>query len=714
MYTLIYRMTFTTQEGQLVIIHVSDTTTATTSTPSFHDLSLVECEKKIVSDGDSRYGVKSTRLEFSFMSTSTVSLKTFATGDDGRWLVEMFFTDLTQLKFTGFLVMDDLREKYLLPGVFSCELTATDNLGLLRDTPLTKPDGTNPRGYFTWIEYISWALQKTGLQLPIRTIYNLFPEGYNPVSHQTFSVSYLHAKTFESDINISVDCHAAINKLIKGCVLVQHDGAWWILRMDEMNGTSYIYASFSYDGVFIANGGATMLKNIGLAETIKITGDGADVLPERRKLFVQERFSFQFPREIIDNYDFSRGVTYLSPIVVGLGLFIKSYANLGAFPTTGEFDITYKANDTGLYYKWAPGYVLKSTVPFGKAYVFDDWTLEKVGGGSPTISAYIAKIYDPEEIQRYAVLSGGGGSHRVKSNKAPLSRNDKINFSIDRRLNSNQSGAGSATEDFAAVRLMGEDGTYWNLTNVASGSERVGQWIQSNASFSTNQRFIRTTYNINDTDETKWMSLSVESEPLPVNGDVEVSFYQSTVFGTAVETHFSNMHFDVIFYVNGSYQKYSGFSYKVSQAGNLRAKIEDTIEIADTPKKLLLGTIFTDSSGVKIPTSTWYNANAGTSGELGLAPWGKYQAFAEWNQNNRIMRRIEGNLFHYRITFGIPSILHLYRFTDPSEHTDNKYFCMVSCSQNLVSDEWSGVFYEVYDSSIGKLFSSTYEFKYLT
>jgi hypothetical protein len=713
MFTLIYRMQFTTQEGQLVIIHVSDTTSGTTSSPLYTDLQLIECERKIVSDGDSKYGIKSTRMEFSFMSTPTVSLQTFVSGDDGRWLVEMFFTDLTQLKFTGFLVMDDLREKYLLPGVFSCELTATDNLGLLRDTPLTKPDGTNPRGYFKWIEYISWALQKTGLQLPINTVYNLFPEGYTS-SSQPFSILELQAKTFENDINTSVDCYAAINKIIKGCVLVQHDGQWWILRVDEMNGSAYNYYSYSYLGVFISINSVTLSKNIGLAETIKITGDGADVLPERRKLFVQERFDLRFPREIVDNYDFSRGITYLSPIVVDLSLFIKAYANLAAFPATGEFDVTYKANDTGLYYKWNGAYVLKSTPPFGKAYVFEDWTLEKVGGGSPTISSYIAKIYDPEEIQRYAVLSGGGGLHRVKANKVSISRDDKISFSIDRRLNSDQSGAGTFTEDVAAIRLMGEDGTYWNLTNTASGSERVGQWIQSNSAFSINQKFIRTQYNPNSTDETKWMSLSVESEPLPTNGEVEVSLYQSTVFGTTVETHFSNMRLDVTFYINGSYQKYSGFSYKVSQSGNLRAKIEDTIEIADSPKKLLLGTIFTDSSGTKIPTTRWYNANAGTTGELGFAPWGKYQAFAEWNQDNRIMRRIEGNLFHYGITFGLPSILHLYRFTDPSQHSDNKYFCMISCSQNLVSDEWSGVFDEVYDTVIGKLYSSTYEFKYLT
>src|SRR6185436_14818670 len=72
----------------------------------------------------------------------------------------------------GFLVLSDMFEDFMcVPNVVT--LLATDNLGSIKEVPLTDFDGNVPKGYNTIADYLAWALSKTGLLLDLKAAFNI-------------------------------------------------------------------------------------------------------------------------------------------------------------------------------------------------------------------------------------------------------------------------------------------------------------------------------------------------------------------------------------------------------------------------------------------------------------------------------------------------------------------------------------------------------------
>jgi hypothetical protein len=709
-----YQLLFQNKEGQNVTINIADTESAI-GTPTFIPLTCTSAELIVVNDSEDKFStIKGKRLEFSFKSTASHHLSVFVDPTDNKWLVEGFL-NATQI-FSGWLVTDATREAFLPPETYIVSLTASDNLGLLKDLPLTKPDGTNPRGRFRLIDYVSWCLKKTGFNLPINIVNNLKP--LELTTEHSFDKVYLNAKTFEQDINESEDCYTVLEKILTGSFLTQENNQWWIIRVDEMNGGVYNVTSYDADGVLTSTTTTTLTKNIGITDSIKFINKDAEVMPERPVLHDKLTYRLEFPREIVDNIDFNRGTVWLSPVVVDMGFYIKAYANLGSFPGTGEFDTVYKANDTSLFYKWTGVTYLNITgaeAPQGFAYTLEDWTLERQSG-SVSLSAYVIKIRQfGDEKARYVEMSSGPSLHWIRSNRVPVGRFDKFTFSVDRRINTNATGSGQTIDFFAQIRLYGEDGTYWTITNYQFGANPPGSWVQSNSTFTSNNRYVAAQYVRNDVNESDWMAASVDANPLPVNGELEILLLQHTINGTSFLTQFSNLQFQYIPYINGSYQKYNSLYNKVSQVISTKNKKEDQVYLSDRIKPLFKGGLELKTAGGQYHAiSGWYNGNAGTTGELAIASFGKYQAFEYWNQNRRIIRKFQGSLKGLDSSTQLPGLLHQYILTAPTEHTTNKIFMLLSYSQNLDTCQWTGIFGEVYDSIEDKLYTSTHELKFIT
>jgi hypothetical protein len=698
-----YQLLFQNKESQTVTINISDTTSGADPSPTYIPLTCAGAELITVNDTEDKLSrIEGKRIEFYFLSSASHHLSLFVDQTDNKWLVEVFVA--ANAVFSGWLVTDETKENFLPRGTYLVKLTASDNLGLLKDLPLTKPDGTNPRGRWRLADYISWCFKKTGLSLPINIVYNLKPS--NLTTESAHDKVYLQAKTFEQDFNECEDCYEALDKITKACFVTQENNAWWIVRVDEMNTSGYNIFNFDTDGVLTGTTTTSFLKNIGKANSIKLIAKDAEVTLERPVLYDKLTYKFETPKEIIDNQDFSRGITFMSPVAVDMHLHIHFYANLGAFPGTGEFQETYRANDTGIYYKWT-GTTYQAIsgieVPTGSAYAFDDWTVSRIGPGSISMTPYIAKIAQfGNEKARYLVLpsSGTSAQHIVTSNPVPLGKFDKFTFSVDRRLGTDISGTVPATEFAVKILLAGENGTTYTIKPDGTWATGSGQ--------------ILTVFNPSNSDETEWRSISVDAAPVPVNGDLSISLYQ-TIFYVSYATHYSNLQFNYSPFINGSYQKYTGLHHKVSQNISTKNKLEEQIYLHDRIRPIFKGGLELKTAGGQYyATSLWYNGNAGTSGELSLASFGKYEAFEYWNQNRRIIRKFQGTLKGLDSATQLPGLLHQYTFAAPTEHSTDKTFVLLSYSQNLDTCEWTGVFAEVYDDNEGKLYTSDYELKFIT
>jgi hypothetical protein len=103
-----------------------------------------------------------------------------------------------------------------------------------------------------------------------------------------------------------------------------------------------------------------------------------------------------------------------------------------------------------------------------------------------------------------------------------------------------------------------------------------------------------------------------------------------------------------------------------------------------------------------------------------IKPYGQIQSEAVWNQFNRVFSIFEGTidgLDTYVLDsldrYDLPDLMHSYFLMDNHPATNNKKFKLLHFDQDPDLCEWNGVFIEVLDSTIPKVYTG-HSFKYLS
>jgi hypothetical protein len=103
-----------------------------------------------------------------------------------------------------------------------------------------------------------------------------------------------------------------------------------------------------------------------------------------------------------------------------------------------------------------------------------------------------------------------------------------------------------------------------------------------------------------------------------------------------------------------------------------------------------------------------------------IKPYGQIQSEAVWNQFNRVFSIFEGTidgLDTYVLDsldrYDLPDLMHSYFLMDNHPATNNKKFKLLHFDQDPDLCEWNGVFIEVLDSTIPKVYTG-HSFKFLS
>ena len=193
-YGLIYRSEWMMMDDtNIVRVDISDTDTITDDPPTIVDMipSGNPLTISIIDNDKNKYkAIKSRQAKIEVLTSNALGFETFADAADNKYRVDIYLNPDTDNKtlFFGFLSLADNQEDFL-PDPNILVLTATDHLGMLKDIPLTTAGGINPTGKSKMIDYISWALRKTGFVNPIYVVNNL-RHGMSTLTHySTFSFS---------------------------------------------------------------------------------------------------------------------------------------------------------------------------------------------------------------------------------------------------------------------------------------------------------------------------------------------------------------------------------------------------------------------------------------------------------------------------------------------------------------------------------------------
>jgi len=721
--------------------------------------------------------IKALQLVKKFHSEAGLNMNTFASGSDNRWSVHNYIGDATQTVFKGFLVLDDMSERFMFDPN-EVVLTANDGLGLLKDIPLTDFDGRNPSSYNRIIDYIAWCLSKTGLQLQINCAFNIKNKGLigdiripGIGAQHFFEVNYLDAKTFENTAGTCINCYQVLEYILgEEAEIFQAKGMWWIVRKDEReHPTRGLYIStFDSYGTFIENLGERVYnKIIQKEEKVFFSKEETNVVPSRPLKSVELDFDYEIPLEIPDNVDFIRGS------------------------------------------------VIDDSDPLTKTYQIDDWDLVRWNAGTITSNAYIKRVFNVAnyEIEKYVVITPSTSFETatfLRSKPIYVGIKDRLNISVDFRFSTDISGGSDIFFFIIEPYLIDDNGKYWQLLNINRGNGY--EW--SGPFTSLTQSVIEEHWIPNDIDDSKWRNISYAIDEMPANGRLYVGLMQpnqhSTSFDNLLEIHYSNLSVEYHPFINGSYTKFKGQSQTVTQDGNYKAKRKKPVYISDSPKRLFKGSLhqvliynniitasvqFTSGSisGIGISSMlgnkkylfypyqriliqgssgsngffvvkdviyvnpgdytavSFYTYGATvTNGEIAtvtiseasfklsdpfynaalypagypdityLHPYSEIQVFDVWNQFKNDMRvfqlTAQGIDLGYGDAYGYNdscNILHKYFLNDVTENTVNRIFSLLWFDQNFRNQEWTGLLRETFNFTRDKNYTGRV-FKYET
>lgn len=574
-------------------------------------------------EDDPKKAIKGSSLKISIINDGTISLESFYSNEEDEFIVEFYNDTLEQLLFKGYIIQEDCNE-ILIDFNHEILISATDSLGILKDINLydaslkigtistniglsmssasaggqyvitvntsfaypyttIKPNsiitvggGTFYDGNYTVIEtqpivggfYIKVkencgnnapalsnltftiptditgvislnelfkvCILSTGLNLDYTYVWStIIPKTKNYWLNDT----YIDARTFLNN-DVYESCYDVLDKILSRfkATLFQSYGYWQIVRWGELR----LYSDLS---------GATLL---GHSYDSNFTFNSDE--------------SLQVGFECKTSDDIETGI--IKSIIRPYKTITETF-NYNQLPNTlCNADM----QDLGIYYGYTTGIGVKYNY-----YKLNCW--EALGGYDNNYR--IIKITDSTtgiELERnIAVFGIPYGANPAKSSKIQVSKGDVITYSFSFKTTNSQPGPGTLQ-----FRLELTDGVTSYGLNEPTGTRKTGDWGASG------QRITYTWTSAEDTND--WITVSVTSDPCPIDGVIYVYLNQCSVPGG--DTWYNN--FSILIdssLINGS-KKITAHSHIENQTLNSKNILDYDIYVDDSPTPINKGTLF--------------------------------------------------------------------------------------------------------------------------
>lgn len=624
----------------------------------------------------------------------------FTQGTKYQWLCEVFIDPDNKPFFKGYVLADEGGWPFQ-DRPYPVKIAAADGIGLLKDSPIEQGTFT---AHHSMIEVAAYCLKQTGLTLPIRVYDNVYHASHitrdTDIHMDMWSQTFLEYRTFLKDATTFTDCYDALEIMTKNTHRIfQWNGMWVIIRIGMMQYTPFVgyYTTYDADG----------LNPVGteITEDYATVGKDSLIFPinENQIKYIKKAvktettiYNYEIWPELPTNNKFERGAFVSQGVALdesdidGDGNFTEAIGTVKRYTvdnwTWGEFNLTD-----------APNFTMNT------------------GAVAQPLTHRVFNPYNLEIVREVSIPAspnaGGGLISGLKSDVIPVVQGDRIKFGVDKRYNEDIS-TGDNTFSLAAIIYLiptGGGEPYYLVSSTAN-PEVDGVWARTFVLFTfVAGVFVR----FGDTDARRYASVTVESHPIPVNGDVRIILVNPTT-GDSV-AHYRNFDLEYLPMVAGGFQKVKGDSEIITQTTNYPDKSEREIRISDNDHKVFKGCML-NSAGVPL---------AGDFYRLGISEHKRYKQLVNWinyNLEHRRMDMIEGDFKTVMFNpsnnqeFYYPIGLHKqYRFVD-IEGDDTRFMLSAPLEIDLITCWMTCRWYEVYDDAhifFDGRSNGTEEFKYI-
>jgi hypothetical protein len=581
-----------------------------------------------------------------------VTLDTFIANNDTDIQVIVHYNGYYGIStWYGYILQDDIEEVWD-DGNHYLIVRAAEGFGLLKNIPFAVA-GAEPVGKYTPLQFIENALSTltSGVTADYYVLNNLFHDSMvDTAGRHPLNQCYIDAKTFQQEGTEYDDCYTVIEKICAAFgQSIFFDGQMWLFRPEEL------YTSYN--------------NNLRVANVTSVN---------------------QF--EILTRYDIEIGVgREMQPIMPEM---LRSLNRATKFD---EVDFYYNGFDEMLQNETFARGALTSSSATTKTYNVDSWTfrrgtLDSTTAGTGTFAA--REIYNSSLggglLERYIFmdLATPASTYQfVKSQSVAVPSLGIIKFTTDLKW------ANTITNDFVEVAwvILQSGSTYYCLNEE-------GEWILALSLFAATASFIRLDISASsNVDMTTWNTIQVESNILPVAGNVTV-YLGSRTTSTANIVYYKNMEFEYLssFESGQDIRKILGINSYFNKTSTINNSFKQEIFLDDHFSALHKGAIF-QSDQTTLTDADWYRYRfAGES--YGFR---RQNATAQWEHNRFNRNKIDVNM--YGISWDTGSGFELMNFKNTYRFMDddvNKVYYPANISEiDLVNNTWSGTLVEVWDQT---------------
>lgn len=547
-------------------------------------------------DGELLDPIKASELTFSFNADFS-ALDAFYSDDDERFRCDYYYEGVSDiLLWAGYLIQDGVSEP-VTDIKHAVTLKATDNLALLKNTKLNEAAGDDLYGKHTLLYYIQICLAQTGLyspdtvidqSLPLKTYVNIFENTTDDRSDDSvndpFNETVLHSNVFQSNDNTWDDCYSVLEKILGdlNASILQVNGAWVIVRTPEYKffdnaipGTEYIY-----------NGVDTDITAITLDEDVTIDRTGADVYP----IAEDQNKSIQRPlRRVFNTFNYNQPI-----LIKNADLQLPS----GATPYDTD-------TDAGI-----------RTDKYDLATYFPDWFQRGLDASYLAVETDTT-VTPEQEVERFIVTplvdTSGTDISGVQFNPIAVSKNDRLDFSLTWKTYPLDTDSQApfwvrfllitGTDIYNLVQDPDED-TGSPPAHDAANKRLYWEVIPDNDEWDSSSEgvlmfIVQSVAEVTDLTQYQTWQLSARTigvvPPIPVDGIllIEVQGNNNKVFD-GHQYAWKDINLTILNFVNQSTQ-IVGQTHTDTGTETNKAISESTLNIDDSPRNSIAGTLFTNA-----------------------------------------------------------------------------------------------------------------------
>lgn len=613
---------------------------------------------------------------------------------------------MNKLLWSGYLVQDNCQEEFQ-DSPFIVTLNATDNLALGKEIAFDVAAATffpdNLISKITLFDYIKVILTATGLALPLRIYANIFENTQDDRSddpaNEFFSQTRLFSGMFLNEDGTWQDCYSILEKILSplNAELNQADGCWNICRKGE----AYLFLDNQIAGTeYAANFENPTAINLDPNFTVQHSTPlvpfdheflGADAIRriERPFKFIKNTFNYEQPKQLIVGSDLQK-----------LGAFIGSFI---------DGDLRYDDYE----------------IPA-------DWKHEDSDPNDTTDDASFIRVVTDTiidtEVDRYIYTPQIGYGYKwLQFNPIEVSEGDSFDFSLQFKT------FNDSTDNYnfhVRFLIITEDGFMYALEKFTPpGGEPYLRW---NKSLSGGAAFYKTrTGIIKLVDQsTEYITWSLSEFTLDLTKPILPPIKQDGILliGIAganqtngsfpmVDTVWNSIKLTFTNTINES-TKVIGQTHTTSQTENIKNNFDEEINIDDSPRNVIAGTLFTNQLTTFLAnigdiyfTKTQYWHRLQLSEELRL---GEITTFERKLLSFKPRTIIEGTFTGLRYSKdGVIRFLTPLNIIQIASLSD-LHFVFGPCEFDYMSATWSATLWELYENEDSSdSFSHSYLFKYL-